>query len=173
MIWVKFIKKLLQALQSGNSPKQLAVGFVLGMLMGITPFWSLHNVMILMMLIILNVNVSMFLLASLIFSLAGYVLDPVFHNLGYFLLSTDSIKPFWIFCTETPVLSFFRLNNTTNLGSIISSFIMLIPVYYFTVKFVNTYRTKFAVKIGKWRIVKIIKSTKLYSIYQLIKPGNM
>ena len=65
---LKYIAKLLKALASEASPVQLAGGFVLGMIIGLTPVFSLHNAFILILLIILKVNIGMALLAFILFS---------------------------------------------------------------------------------------------------------
>ncbi|MBT3251788.1 MAG: TIGR03546 family protein [Candidatus Marinimicrobia bacterium] len=169
MIWLKFFSKLLKALQSGNSPKQLSAGFVLGMFLGMTPFLSLFSFIIIIITIILNVNISMFILGSLIFGIIGYIIDPLFHHFGYFLLiDVPALESLWIICTNTPLLSLLRFNNTTNLGSIVTSFTFSIPVYFATIFLVKKYRTRFGEKVNKLKITKIIKGSKLYSIYQKI-----
>jgi hypothetical protein len=61
-----------------------------------------------------------------------------------------------------------RFNNTTNLGSIVTSFTFSIPVYFATIFLVKKYRTRFGEKVNKLKITKIIKGSKLYSIYQKI-----
>ena len=173
MIWLKFFSKLLKALQSGNTPKQLSAGFVLGMFFGITPFLSLFSIIPIIMTIILNVNISMFILGSLICGLIGYIFDPVFHHFGYFLLmDLPGLESFWIACGNIPFLSLMRLNNTTNLGSIITSFILSVPIYFATIFLVKKYRTSIGEKVNKMKITKIIKGSKLYSIYQKINIGS-
>ncbi|MBT3935168.1 MAG: TIGR03546 family protein [Bacteroidetes bacterium] len=169
MIWLKIFSKLLKALQSGSSPKQLSAGFVLGMFLGMTPFLSLFSFIIISITIILNVNISMFILGSLIFGIIGYMFDSLFHHFGYFLLvDVSALESLWVFFVDTPLLSLLRLNNTTNLGSIVTSFIFLTPVYFATIYMVIKYRTRIGEKVNKLKITKIIKGSKLYSIYQKV-----
>ncbi len=85
MIVLKILSKLFKALRSNESPGQLAWGFVLGMIIGLTPLWSLHNLVVLVLIIILRVNAAMSIAAFIIFSLFAYLFDPLFHNLGYWL----------------------------------------------------------------------------------------
>ena len=56
---LKYIAKLLKALSSEASPNQLAGGFVLGMIIGMTPVASIHNLLILILVIALKVNLGM------------------------------------------------------------------------------------------------------------------
>ena len=44
---MQLLAKLLKALNSDDSPWQLAFGVMLGMIMGLTPFLGLHSIIIL------------------------------------------------------------------------------------------------------------------------------
>ena len=86
MFPLQFIGKLITILHSGASPGQISGGFILGMIIGLTPFWSLHNLVVLIIIIILNVNIAISIASFALFSLFAYLLDPLFHSFGYFLL---------------------------------------------------------------------------------------
>ena len=59
---MQLLAKLLKALNSDDSPWQLAFGVMLGMIMGLTPFWGLHSLLILFIVLFLRVNLSTCLL---------------------------------------------------------------------------------------------------------------
>jgi len=99
-------------------------------------------------------------------SLIAYLMDPLFHNLGYYLLvDVEGLHSFWTMLYNIPIFALSRFNNTVLLGSLLSSLILLIPVYFIVKKAVVKYREKLGPKVQKWKIVKIMKSTKLYTIY--------
>ena len=166
MFIVKLIKKLLKALKSASSPAQLGWGFALGMIIGLTPFWNLHNTLILILILILKVNIGAAILSCLIFSGFAYLLDPVFHSLGYHLLTqVDFLQNIWQNLYANPILVFTRYNNTVVLGSFLSALILFIPSYFGFKAFVHVYRAKIDPYVQKLKIVKIIKGTKLYKIF--------
>nr|NIV13397.1 DUF2062 domain-containing protein [Fodinibius sp.]NIW80173.1 DUF2062 domain-containing protein [Calditrichia bacterium] len=68
MFFFDLLSRLLKVLRSNESPAQISAGFVLGMILGITPFWSLINFVILFFIIIINVNIAAAMLAYIIFS---------------------------------------------------------------------------------------------------------
>lgn len=166
MLILRFIAKFLKILNSAASPAQIAGGFILGMIIGLTPLSGLHNLLILFLIIILNVNITMAIFSFGVFSLIAYLMDPLFHNLGYYLLvDVEGLHSFWIMLYNIPIFALSRFNNTVLLGSFLSSLILLIPVYFIVKKAVVEYREKLGPKVQKWKIVKIMKSTKLYTVY--------
>ena len=166
MFVIKLIKKLLKALKSASSPSQLAWGFALGMILGLTPFKNLHNAVILIVIVLVKVNIGSAILGYLIFSGIAYLLDPVFHSLGYYLLSDVAfLQGLWSSLYNIPAVVFTKYNNTVVLGSFISSIILLVPVYFGFKKFVYLYREKIDPYIQKLKIVKVLKGTKLYKVF--------
>ena len=170
MILFKLLNKLLKALRSAASPGQIAGGFILGMILGLTPFWSLHNLLVVLLIIILNVNISMAIFSFLLFSGIAYLLDPLFHSLGYWLLvDVTALKGLWTSLYNILVIPLTRYNNTIVLGSLVCSLVLLLPAFIFVKKGVVLYREKIDAKVQQWKIVKIVKSSKIYSVYEKIR----
>lgn len=170
MIFIQFIAKLIKILRSGATPAQLAGGMVLGMILGLTPLMSLHNVIVILLVTLINVNLAMFFLGFAIFSGFAYLLDPLFHNLGYWLLVDLSfLKGIWTALYNMPVGALFRLNNTVVLGSLVASLIFISPCFWMTKHGVILYRTQLDPKIQKWKVMQVLKSSKLVTVYNKIK----
>lgn len=166
MFVLQFIAKFFKILSSAASPAQISSGFILGMIIGLTPLWSLHNLIILLLIIILNVNITMAIFSFGLFSLIAYLIDPLFHSLGYFMLvDIKLLHGFWLMLYNVPIIALSKFNNTVVLGSFLSSLVLLIPVYFIMKKAVVTYREKLEPIVLKWKIVKVIKGSKLYSVY--------
>ncbi len=170
MFGLEFLAKLFKILRSDASPNQIAVGFVFGMIIGLTPFWTFHNMVLIALTIILKVNIGMALFGFAIFSAVAYLLDPVFHNLGYYLLVDASyLRSLWIFILDIPFMALSRYNNTVVSGSLAFSKILIIPMFFFARWFVGYYREKVDPKFQKLKIVQVVKGSKFYSIYEKIK----
>ena len=86
MLILRYLAKLVKILRDGATPAQIAGGFILGMVIGLTPFWSLHNLVVFFLLLIFNVNLAMAIFSFTICSGFAYLFDPWFHSLGYFIL---------------------------------------------------------------------------------------
>ena len=169
MLIFRFLAKLLKILRSAATPGQIAGGFILGMIIGLTPFWSLHNLVVLLLIIILNVNIAMALFSFAIFSGVAYLADPLFHNLGFFVLAdVKALHGLWSALYNVPIIALSRFNNTVVTGSLLSALILLLPLYFLIKKSVLIYREKLEPLLLKLKIVKVIKGTKFYSVYEKI-----
>lgn len=170
MIFIKLLGKLLKALSSDASPGQIAGGFVLGMILGLTPFWSLHNLIVILLIILIRVNISMAIFSFLIFSGIAYLFDPLFHSLGYVILvDATFLHGFWVALYNLPLLALSNFNNTVVMGSLVVSLVLVFPMYPLTEKGVVFYREQIDAKVKKWKITKLMKSSKIYSIYTKIR----
>jgi uncharacterized protein (TIGR03546 family) len=170
MFGLELIGKILKVLRSNESPNQIAAGFILGMILGITPFFSLINILIIFAIIIINVNISAAILAYLIFKAVIYLGDPLFHDLGYWLLvNLQFLKPVWTLFYHRPIIPYTSYYNTVYLGSLIVSIIFIWPVFVSVKKFIINYREKYEKRVQNWKWVKWLKASKVYSIYNRLK----
>ena len=170
MLILKFLNKILKILRSGETPGQIAAGFILGMIPGLTPLWELHNLIVIFLIIVLNVNISMAILSFVMCSGIAYLLDPLFHGFGYWLLvDLEFLNGFWTYLYNFPVLALSHFNNTVVIGSLVGSLLLAYPVYLLVKKGVVLYRERIDAKVQNWKIVQVVKSSKLYSIYEKIE----
>jgi len=170
MFGLELLAKLFKILRSEGTPNQIAAGFVMGMIIGLTPVFTAHNILLFILIIILKVNIGAALFAFAVFSGVAYLLDPMFHNLGYFLLvDFTSLKGFWTFLYNFPVIALSRYNNTVVTGSLAVAILLVIPVFPAMRYFVIYYRKHIDAKLQKLKIVQIVKSSKFYSIYEKIR----
>jgi len=171
MLPIQFLSKLIKILRSAASPSQIAGGFILGFLLGMSPsLMSLINFFLVFLIIILNVNIATALFAFAVFSAFAYLMDPFFHSLGYVLLvDTESLKGLWAFMYNTPFIPYTRYNNTVVMGSLSVSLLLLFPLFYLVKKFVISYREKYEPKVKNWKWIKLLKSSQIYQMYEKLK----
>lgn len=165
MLILRYIAKLLKALSSDAKPWQLGLGFLLGMIIGLTPIDSIHNLLILILLLSIKVNLGMAFLAFTLFSGIAYLADPLFDQLGYYLLTLDALQGFWTDLYNKEWIAITRFYNTLVLGSLVAALALCIPGYPALLAFVKIYRKQLHDRVKKWKLVKAFKSTKLYTIY--------
>lgn len=170
MFGLEILAKLVKILRSAASPAQIAGGFIIGMIIGLTPFWSLHNLLLFFLLIILNVNITTALFSLMICTGMAYLLDPAFHHLGYLVLVDLSfLKGMWTYLYNFPVVALSRYNNTIVMGSLLVSLLLTIPVFILVKKGVIAYREHIDARMQKWKIVQLVKGSKIYNIYVKIR----
>ncbi|GJQ64370.1 MAG: hypothetical protein SCALA702_34230 [Melioribacteraceae bacterium] len=170
MFGLDLLAKLFKVLRSGDTPGQIAAGFILGMVIGLTPVFSLHNLIIVFLIIIFNVNISMAIFAFLLFSGFAWILDPVFHSFGYFLLvDITSLRDLYTTLYNIPIIALSKFNNTVVLGSLISSILIMPVIYFLTKNFVVVYRTRLEPKVNKLKVVQSLKASKVYGFYEKVR----
>ncbi len=168
LIIIKYIAKLLKALSSEASPGQIAGGFVLGMIIGLTPIFSFHNLIVVILILIIKVNIGMSILAFLVFSGIAYLADPVFHNFGTWLLENEGYQSLWISMYNNEWWAMTRFYNTVVIGSFVSAVFLSLPMFPSVIVFVKQYRKHIHERVQKWKVIKALKGSKLYSIYETI-----
>ena len=170
MFGIEILAKLVKILRSAASPNQIAAGFVIGMVIGLTPFWTLHNLVLIIILIILNINIGTAIYSFILFSAIAYLADPLFHHIGYFLLvDMESLKNLWTFLYNLPFVALSRYNNTVVMGSLVIALLLTVPMYFLAKSGIIYYRENIDKKMQKWKIVQAVKGSKIYSFYEKIK----
>ena len=170
MFILKFISRLIKVLRAGPSPAQIGGGFAMGMFLGLMPGFNFYWLLICILIILINVNISAVILGWMFFALVAFLLDPVFHTLGYALLANiEWLRDFWTSLYNLPVFPISRYNNTVVLGSLIISVFLAVPVYYLVKYGIVKYREKLDPKIQKLKLVRVVKGSSVYNIYSRVR----
>ncbi|MFD2530870.1 TIGR03546 family protein [Gracilimonas halophila] len=165
---MKYFAKLLKALASEASPGQIAGGIILGMIIGLTPVFSLHNLFIVILILVLKVHIGMALLSFMVFSGVAYLADPIFHSFGVWLLELESMQQTWTNMYNNDWWALTKFFNTVVIGSFVTAIILCFPAFPLVKYGVVQYRRHIHAKVQKWKLVQAFKSTKFYSIYQTV-----
>ena len=113
---LKTLAKLLRVLNSETEPGQISLGLCFALVAGLTPLWSLHNIVVLFCVLVLRVNLSAFLVSLPVFSAFAYLLDPLFHAIGLPLLTSGSLEPLWTSLYNSTLWRLERFNNSIVMG---------------------------------------------------------
>lgn len=172
MFWLTFIRDFIKILRAGQDPRQIAGGFALGSILGLSPMLTLQGVIIWLVILILNVNISAALLAIALCSVFAYIFDPLFHSLGYaVLVNMDPLKGLWTWMYNAPIAPLTRFNNTVVMGSFVVALAAFLPIYSGMQKLVLAYRTHIGEKVEQWKIFQVLKKSALVKWY--VKIRNM
>jgi uncharacterized protein (TIGR03546 family) len=165
------IRKLLKTLNSDGTPGQLAAGIALGAVLGLTPLFSLHNLVVLAAAFLLQVSLPGFFLGWALSVPVGFLLDPLFDWVGrWLLLSQSGLQPLWTAWYNAPVVALTNFNNTIVLGSFIVWLVLLVPVFLLARVGVTKYRAHIYPQLARWKVFQVIKGSKLYNLYRLFRP---
>ncbi|CUS92754.1 TIGR03546 family protein [Candidatus Kryptobacter tengchongensis] len=167
---LQLIAKIVKILRSQGTPGQVAAGFAFGMCLGLIPWNTLHSILIWIIVIVVNVNFGAVFLGIAVFGAVAYIFDPFFHSFGYWILvDVESLRSLWTSLYQSPVIPFTRFYNTVVMGSTVISFLLFFPVYFGSKWLVKNYREKVDPHIQKLGLIKAIKASKIYQLYQKIK----
>jgi uncharacterized protein (TIGR03546 family) len=170
MFWLKLVANFIKILREGQTPAQVAGGFALGSILGLSPMLTLQGMVVWLVILVLDVNLSAATLSLLIFSLFAYIFDPLFHHLGYFMLvNIDGLKGIWTTLYNAPIAPLTRFNNTVVMGSFVSALIFFPFVYFGMKKFAIAYRTTVGARIEKMKIYQVISKSSIVQTYQRIR----
>jgi uncharacterized protein (TIGR03546 family) len=170
MFWLKIIKNFVKILREGQTPPQIAGGFALGALVGIAPVFTLQGLLLWLLILVLDVNLSAAILSFTLFTLIAYIFDPFFHAVGYLLLVNFSdLHGLWTSVYNAPIAPLTRFNNTVVMGSFVCGLILFLPLYVGMKRFVLAYRTHIGARIERWRIYQVISKSMLVRWYNRIR----
>jgi uncharacterized protein (TIGR03546 family) len=137
---------------------QISLGFALAMIAGLTPLWSVHNLLVVFLLLVLRTNIGAFVFAWAIFTGVAYIFDPWFNDLGAWVLHYPGLQGLWTEWYNSPFWRITRFNNTLVMGSVVISLLMFVPMLLLGNLLIHKYRTQFLEYWNNSRWAKLIKS---------------
>ena len=164
--------KLIKALNSDSSPAALASAVCLALIIGLTPFSSPHNLLVLLIVLLFRVHFGTFVMASFGFGLLGLTIESLLDNFGYYLLTHETYAGLWtaLYNTQIGRLSFF--NYTTQFGGLILSLLLFVPLWLGSVWSIKQYRVKFQAWAQDSKIMAILRGSTLFSVYDRSSGGE-
>lgn len=156
------IAKILKVLNSEDSPWQIgwAVGF--GVLAGLLPF-GLLTIVILLIVCFFTINLSTFLL---VWGICGGLMLIFGDALEAFTWQHAQSPTFLELLASTESLQLLHLHHTLVLGALLLGLFLLLPLGWISSFLVTQYRLRVMSKMRKWKVVQVLKASKLVQIYE-------
>jgi len=158
--------RLLKVLNSETAPGQISLGFCFAMVAGLTPLLSVHNLLVLFLVLVLRVNLSAFLLGLPVFSALSFALDPLFHEVGLTLLTRPALEPLWTALYNTALGRIEHFNNSIVMGSLICSIALFVPLYLLSNVLVRRYRMHVLMYVRRTRLMQALTASRWYDWYR-------
>ena len=159
------IIKFLKALNSETDPGQISFALTMGMIMGLTPLMSLHNLIVLFLVLVIRANVSSFLTSLTLFSGGAYLFDTAFIQLGEFLLAKPEMIELWTSLYSSDFWRLTHFNNTLTLGSLVVALLLAVPLYFASLFIIINYREHIMAWVKKTKIAEIVRASKIYKLF--------
>ena len=155
---LNFFIKLFKAINSNSHPGEIAHAVCCGMILGFLPKDNALWYVITVFCLFLRIHKGAFVIFTFLFSLLAPLLDPLFDTIGYWFLTLDFFRPPFSFLLDLPFVGFTKFNNTIVAGSILSSIVLYIPVYWLTRLFIKEWRTFLLPIVRKTKLVKMLSN---------------
>ena len=123
------LRFLLFALASKDSPKQMAAGFALGMMLGLIPKGNLIATVLTMLLMATRANLSAGVVAAFLFSWVGSFTDGLSFQLGSWLLTRPQFQDAYVRLYNLPLAPWTCFNYPSVLGSFYLGLGLAYPIY--------------------------------------------
>ncbi|MCW8880165.1 MAG: TIGR03546 family protein [Kangiellaceae bacterium] len=159
------LAKIFKALNSEQSPNQLAIAISLAAVVGMTPLLSLHNLFIFLIVLWFRVNLTMFLVSWPLFTLLGLLLSSPIQSLGNMVLQEPSLVPMWESFYNTLIGRWSDFYYKGVMGGLILGTSIAIISFPISKALINKYRYKWLEKIQKYQVVRMLKASKLWQLY--------
>ena len=163
---IRAIIKLLRVLNSEAAPAQIGLALAFALIMGLTPLWSLHNLAVLLLALVLRVNLSAFLLGTAVFSGLAYLLDPFFHRVGLAVLTAPSLEGVLTALYNSTLWRIERFNNSIVMGSLLVSLALFVPTVLALNWAIRQYRARVLARVKRLRVVQALTATKFAQMYR-------
>lgn len=157
--------KLLKILNADDNPSQIALAIVFAAIMGLTPLYSPHNALILLLVLLLRVQLSMFIVSLGLFTVFAYLLDPLSDTIGLSLLHAPSLQALWTSLYNNDLWRLLAFNNSLVLGSAVLALALSPPIFWASCFVVTRYRQHILSWVRKTHLATWLKSGKLIAAY--------
>ncbi len=153
---IRTVYKLVRIISSETEPGQISLGFAFALIAGFTPLVSLHNLLVLFLILVLRVNLSAFFFGLAFFSGVAYLLDPLFHRIGLAILTAGSLEGLWTALYNSTLWRLERFNNSIVMGSLIVSVLLFVPLYFVSNRLILKYREHFLAWVQKTKLIHVL-----------------
>src|SRR4051812_22510388 len=105
------LRKLCRVLLASTAPEQLALGFTIGMVIGLVPKGNLIALSLCVLLCSMRCNKGLGLAVAMVFSFVAPWADPFAHRLGHVALSLQPIQAMYASIFKLPLGPWLGFNN--------------------------------------------------------------
>lgn len=160
---IKFLTNIFNSLNSNSNPGEIAHAICCGMILGFMPKTNALWYILFFLFCFLRINKACYLLFTFLFSMITPFIDPIFHKIGFAILSHEPLIPIYIKMLEIPYLPLTKFNNTIVMGSLTCGILLYIPIYILSRLIVHLWRRVIRQTVVNSKFVKGLTKLPLIS----------
>lgn len=173
MIWLRILARLLNTLKEGATPAQIALGFVLGWALGLIPGWPVQVWLLLLLLLVLQANLSMAIVGWTLAVVLAWLFDPWLDALGEAVLRAEALRGLFTALYNSPPWALTRFNNTVVMGASVTAVVSAVVLFPLLTRGVVAYRERLLARLDSFRIVQALKGTRLFGLYRRLQDMGL
>jgi uncharacterized protein (TIGR03546 family) len=157
------VRQFAQALLANDSPRQVAWGFTLGMMIGLVPKGNLTAILLGMLLFGLRTNKPAGLVGLGVFTYLGLFVDGFAHRLGSAVLVWEPLRGFHETLFATAVSPLFGWNNTVVVGQLLIGAYLAFPIYWLMHQFAVKVQGPLSTWLLRYKAVRWLRGAEVSS----------
>ncbi|HLU47701.1 MAG TPA: TIGR03546 family protein [Planctomycetota bacterium] len=130
MIVLKWIRSLYKVLSADASPSAIAFATAFGILGGFLPFTTGLAMLLIALILVVRVQASTAIAVWLLASLIRLGAAPLFFEVGWAVLENESLRPFWTWFLNLPVVAWLDLDRYAVLGGAICGLALGAAIFF-------------------------------------------
>ena len=166
-----YVKKLVSSLNSNAHPGDVAHAVSCAILLAFVPKGNLLWPLLFSVTIFMRMNKPAFLLSFALFSVTVPFADVFVERLGYAILGTGFLRPFFSSIFDVPFVGLTRFNNTMVMGSLAAGAAAYAPTYFAVRSLIGVWRTKVQPIVVKSKLYKALSGIPIVKL--VFKAGDI
>jgi len=163
LFFLRPLRFFVRALVEDTDPKQMALGFALGLTIGLVPKGNLIAMALMVTLGIVRVNLGVGMVTAFLVSLCAGLFDGITHQIGQFLLLNAALTPVWTDLYNLPLGRWTSFNNTIVMGGFVLGLVLFIPAYLASKPAFAKYTPDLSERLQKSRLYHVLLGGELTS----------
>ncbi|MFO8064412.1 MAG: TIGR03546 family protein [Spirochaetia bacterium] len=160
---VQWTAKLIAGLIANRRPGEVAAGIAFGLVLALIPTGNLLWLSVFIITLFLRLNFGAEIAAFGAFRLLVPLFDPLLDQVGFAVLTTESLTPFFTALYNVPLLAFFALNNSIVTGGLVTGLVLWLSMFFVGRLGVVQFRTHVQPRIAQSHLVKAFTRIPLVS----------
>jgi uncharacterized protein (TIGR03546 family) len=162
---LKQVFQFLKLLNSETGENQIAAGIACGFILGMSPFFSVQSLIILLVLFVFRIQIGAAFTSAFFFKFIAWLLDGIFDSVGRSVLESEGLRDLWAELYNLPIVPYTRFNNSIVMGAGLTG-ILLSPIIYLGSKWlIIKYRKSVVERFKNSKFWLSFKATAFYQWY--------
>jgi len=162
------VVKLISALNGNQKKSQIAAGIAWGVLLGLVPLNNPFGIALLIISFFFSHNHGAKIFGLAVVKILSMMILPKIDELGYWILTLDSLRGLFTKMYNMPFVPFTKFNNTLVMGGFAAGIALWLPIFILFMFLIPLYRNNLSPKIKNSNFVKKLSGLPVFGFIDKI-----